>query len=92
MRGDGEWVEYLTRADDSPMAALRRANGRDEPWRVPFWGIGNEAWGCGGNLRAEQYADRWPGSTPPTSRNHGGNTLYRIAAGANDDDLPGPRR
>ena len=49
----GDWVEYLTRADDSPMAALRRANGRDEPWRVPFWGIGNEAWGCGGNLRAE---------------------------------------
>ena len=56
-----EWVEYLTRADDSPMARLRRANGRDEPWRVPFWGIGNEPWGCGGNMRAEHV--RRPG--PP---------------------------
>src|SRR5699024_9299210 len=45
-----EWIEYLTRADDSPMAALRRANGRDEPWKVPYFGIGNESWGCGGNM------------------------------------------
>ena len=61
-----EWVEYLTRADDSPMAALRRANGREEPWRVPFWGLGNEAWGCGGQpaRRAVRLAGR--ASTPPT--------------------------
>ena len=52
-----EWVEYLTRAGDSPMARLRRSNGRDEPWKVPFWGIGNEAWGCGGNMRPDAYAD-----------------------------------
>ncbi|MBP2380364.1 hypothetical protein JOF43_000321 [Brachybacterium sacelli] len=51
-----EWIEYLTRADDSPMASLRRGNGRDEPWKVPFFGIGNESWGCGGNMRAEDYA------------------------------------
>ena len=51
-----DWVEYLTRDGDSPMARLRRENGRDEPWKVPFWGIGNEAWGCGGNMTAEQYA------------------------------------
>ena len=43
-----EWVEYLTRDGDSPMVRLRKANGRDEPWKVPFWGIGNETWGCGG--------------------------------------------
>ncbi len=41
VREMSEWVEYLTRADDSPMARLRRANGRDEPWKVPFFGIGN---------------------------------------------------
>ena len=81
-----EWIEYLTRADDSPMAALRRANGRDEPWKVPFFGIGNESWGCGGNLRAEQYASL-ARQYSTYVRNHAGNEVYRIAAGASDGDL-----
>ncbi|TWD83464.1 alpha-N-arabinofuranosidase [Kribbella amoyensis] len=81
-----EWVEYLTRDGDSPMVRLRRENGRDEPWTVPFWGIGNEAWGCGGNLRADAYADL---ATRYATflKDHGDNKLYRIAAGAADDDL-----
>ena len=86
VREMGEWIEYLTRADDSPMASLRRANGRDEPWRVPFFGIGNEPWGCGGNLRAEAYADL-ARQYSTYVRNHGGNEVYRIAAGAHDDDV-----
>lgn len=85
VREMSEWIEYLTRADDSPMAALRRANGRDAPWRVPFWGIGNEAWGCGGNLRAEQFASL-ARQYSTYVRDHGDNTVYRIAAGANADD------
>ena len=86
VREMSEWIEYLTRADDSPMAALRRENGRDEPWKVPFFGIGNEAWGCGGNMRAEAYADL-ARQYATYVRDHGGNTVYRIAAGANADDL-----
>ena len=80
-----QWVEYLTRGDDSPMARLRRANGRDEPWSVKFWGVGNESWGCGGNMRPEHYADlaRQYGTY---CRDHGDNTLYRIACGPNVDD------
>jgi alpha-L-arabinofuranosidase len=80
-----EWVEYLTRGGDSPMSSLRRANGREEPWRVPFWGIGNEAWGCGGRMRDEHYADL-ARQYATYLRDHGDNTLYRIAAGARDDD------
>src|SRR5690606_20793979 len=85
VREMSEWIEYLTRDDDSPMAALRRQNGRDEPWRVPFWGLGNEAWGCGGNMNAEHFANlaRQYGTYV---RNHGENTVYKIAAGANIDD------
>jgi alpha-N-arabinofuranosidase len=86
VREMGEWVEYLTRADDSPMASLRRTNGRDEPWRVPYFGIGNEPWGCGGNMRAEAYADL-ARQYATYVRNHGGNEVYRIAAGAHDDDV-----
>ena len=52
-----EWVQYVTGDDDNPMAQLRRKNGREEPWDVKFWGIGNENWGCGGNMTASYYAD-----------------------------------
>ncbi|WP_156759075.1 alpha-N-arabinofuranosidase [Microbacterium karelineae] len=86
VREMAEWVEYLTRGDDSPMARLRRANGRDEPWDVPFWGIGNEPWGCGGNMTAEYYANE-ARRYGHFSRGHGENRVTRIAAGAADDDL-----
>lgn len=81
-----DWIEYLTGAGQTPMAELRRANGRDEPWVVPFWGLGNEPWGCGGNLRAGAYADlaRQFG----TFCESGGEVpLYRIAAGADGFDV-----
>ncbi len=52
-----QWVEYMTFDGESPMADLRRQNGREEPWRLKFFGVGNENWGCGGNMRPEYYAD-----------------------------------
>lgn len=35
---------------DGSQAELRAANGRKEPWKVKYLGIGNETWGCGGKL------------------------------------------
>ena len=52
-----DWVEYCNMGGQSPMAGERRANGQDAPWNVKYWGIGNEAWGCGGNMRPEFYGD-----------------------------------
>ena len=52
-----DWVQYTTFDGKSPMSDLRKQNGRENPWKVKYWGIGNEAWGCGGNMRAEYYAD-----------------------------------
>lgn len=52
-----EWLEYMTSDSKSTIAELRRKNGRDKPWRVHYFAIGNEAWGCGGNMRPEYYAD-----------------------------------
>jgi alpha-N-arabinofuranosidase len=54
-----DWLEYMTFAGDSALANERRANGRDKPWAIAYWGIGNENWGCGGNMRAEFYADEY---------------------------------
>lgn len=52
-----DWWEYLNHPGPSPMADLRAKNGRAEPWNVRFFGLGNESWGCGGNMDAEYYAD-----------------------------------
>jgi len=54
-----DWVEYCNFGGDSALAAERRANGQDEPFRVKFWGVGNENWGCGGHMTPEQYADEF---------------------------------
>jgi alpha-N-arabinofuranosidase len=52
-----DWWEYVNFPGTSPMADQRRANGREEPWGVRMWGVGNESWGCGGSMSAEHYAD-----------------------------------
>ena len=54
-----EWVEYITFDGKSPMADLRRKNGREKPWKLTYFGVGNENWGCGGNMRPEYYADQY---------------------------------
>jgi len=80
-----EWVEYLTFDGVSPMTALRAQNGREAPWKVRFWGVGNENWGCGGSMRPEYYADLYRRYNT-YCRNFAGNQLYRIACGPNVAD------
>ena len=80
-----EWVEYMTSDADSPLANLRRRNGRDEPWRVRFFGVGNESWGCGGSMRPEYYADLFRRYNTFV-KNYPGNRVFRIACGANSAD------
>jgi alpha-N-arabinofuranosidase len=80
-----QWVEYLTSAGRSPIADLRRANGREDPWSIRFWGVGNENWGCGGGMRPEFYADQYR-RYATYCRNFGQNRLYKIACGASDTD------
>ena len=54
-----KWVEYINFDGISPMADLRRANGREEPWNVTYWGVGNENWGCGGRMTASSANYEW---------------------------------
>ena len=81
-----DWVQYVNFAGKSPMSDLRKKNGRNEPWKVKFWGVGNEAWGCGGNMTAEYYAGEYRKYATFMSdwENTGG--LTRIASGASGDD------
>jgi alpha-N-arabinofuranosidase len=80
-----KWVEYMTSDSDSPMANLRRQNGRDKPWKVKYLGVGNESWGCGGDMLPEFYADQYR-RYAVYCRNFGNNNLFKIASGASDYD------
>lgn len=81
VREAAEWVEYITSANDSPMTKLRKENGREDPWNVKYFGIGNENWGCGGNMEPEYYADLYR-----RFATFCGGAPYRIACGATGDD------
>lgn len=84
VREMSEWLEYITMPGSSPMADLRRANGRDAPWDLEYWAVGNENWGCGGNMTAQQYA--WEFRRYQSyCRHFGGKRLYKIACGQNDE-------
>jgi alpha-N-arabinofuranosidase len=80
-----EWVEYMTSDADSPMADLRRKNGRNEPWKIKYFAIGNENWGCGGDMRPEYYADEFRRYNV-FIKNFSGNQIARIACGPSSDD------
>lgn len=80
-----KWVEYMTAAN-GPMAELREKNGRKEPWKVKYFGIGNEAWGCGGNMVPEYYSNQYR-TYSTYLRDYHGNHLYKIASGASDYDF-----
>ncbi|WP_178025084.1 alpha-N-arabinofuranosidase [uncultured Paenibacillus sp.] len=80
-----EWVEYMTFDGESPMANWRKENGRSEPWKLTYFGVGNENWGCGGHMRPEHYADLYR-RYQTYVRHYGDNRIYKIAGGANVDD------
>ncbi len=80
-----EWVEYITSDSDSTLANLRRQNGREKPWKLAYFGVGNESWGCGGNMRAEYYADNFR-RYRTFVKNYSGNEIYSIACGSNGED------
>lgn len=79
-----KWVEYMTAAD-GPMARLRAQNGRKEPWKVKYLGVGNESWGCGGNMVPEYYSHLYR-RYQTYCRDFNGNHLYKVASGASDYD------
>jgi alpha-N-arabinofuranosidase len=80
-----EWVEYMTYESGSSLAEERRANGRDKPWKVPFFGIGNEMWGCGGHMTPE-FAANLHRQFQTFVKVPAGVEVTKVAAGANGDD------
>lgn len=80
-----EWVEYITFSGESPMADLRAKNGHKEAWKLPMFGVGNESWGCGGNMRPEYYSDLYR-RYQTYVRQYGPDKIFKIACGPNSAD------
>ena len=81
-----EWVEYMTFNGISPMADLRKENGHEEPWNVDFFGVGNENWGCGGNMTPEFYANEYRRYQTYVRNYDPEKPIKKVCCGANVDD------
>ena len=81
-----EWVEYMTFEGISPMADLRKENGHEEPWNLTYFGVGNESWGCGGNMRPEFYGNEYRRYQTYVRNYNPKKSIYKIACGPNVDD------
>jgi alpha-N-arabinofuranosidase len=80
-----KWVEYLNFDGESPLARMRAENGHKAPYNVHFWGVGNESWGCGGNMSPEYYAGEFR-RYATFAKNYNNAQLKKIACGPSADD------
>jgi len=86
-----EWMEYMTTAQKTALGEERAANGHPAPYKVPFMGVGNENWGCGGSMTPEHYVDlmkvfaHFTHNTNPEQQ--GANAMKRIAVGSDGGKL-----
>ncbi len=81
-----DWIEYCNYPSGSTLASERARNGSPEPFRVRYWGVGNESWGCGGAMRPEHYSDVFR-NFATYLRNFGDTKLFLIACGPNSNDV-----
>ena len=81
-----EWVEYITFEGVSPMADLRKKNGHEKPWKLDFFGVGNENWGCGGNMNPDFYANEYRRYQTYVRNYHPDHPIHKVCCGANVDD------
>lgn len=81
-----EWIEYMTFDGESPMANLRKENGHEEPWNIDYFGVGNENWGCGGNMTPQYYANLYRRYQTYVKNYNLEKPIFKISCGANGDD------
>lgn len=84
VREMAEWLEYITMAGQSPMSSLRRANGRADAWHLKYFAVGNENWGCGGNMTADYYSNEFRRYASYARNFTPGEKLYKVACGFDD--------
>ena len=81
-----EWVEYMTFEGVSPMADMRKENGHEDAWTVDYFGVGNENWGCGGNMTPEYYGNLYRRYQTYVREYNHDKKIFKVACGPNVDD------
>lgn len=81
-----DWVEYCNQPSGTTLSDLRVSNGAKEPFKVKYWGVGNESWGCGGNMLAHYYGELYRRYST-FLHDIGGTELFLIASGPSGDDV-----
>ncbi len=79
-----EWIEYMTFDGVSPMSELRKRNGSEDPWELDYFGVGNENWGCGGNMTPEYYGNLYRRYQTYCRQYHPDHPFRKIACGPSD--------
>ena len=81
-----EWIDFCNApAGTTTLARLREQGGDRDPFNVRLWGVGNESWGCGGDMTPEEYSTafrRYTAWTPGM-----GVPLKFIASGPDGDNI-----
>ena len=86
-----EYCNYPSGSQGSSLAEERAANGSPQPFGVKYWGVGNENWGCGGNMTPEEYADMYRRFTTFMPA-FGDTKPFLIACGPNSNNPDWSRR
>jgi alpha-L-arabinofuranosidase len=80
-----EWLQYMTSDKPTALTAERTRNGHPAPWKIAYFAVGNEAWGCGGNMRPEHYVDEFKQVTTFLKAPEGARPII-VASGGHDED------
>src|SRR6478672_10801750 len=78
-----DWIEYCNFPKGSALSDERAANGSPEPFRIKYWGVGNELWGCGGNMTPQQAALEFRHFASFARNFEPGQQLYLVGCGPN---------
>lgn len=82
-----DWVFYVNHPNGtSYLTDLREKNGRDKPWHVTYWGIGNESWDCGGSMTVDYYINLYKRYATAMTTYGNSEKLFRIAVGPGQPD------
>ena len=81
-----DWLEYCNYPAGSKLSDERAANDSPEPFKVKYWGVGNESWGCGGNMRPDYYGGLYR-QFASFLHEMGGTEPFLIASGPSGDDV-----
>ncbi|HEY3732094.1 MAG TPA: alpha-L-arabinofuranosidase C-terminal domain-containing protein [Steroidobacteraceae bacterium] len=80
-----EWLQYMTSNRPTSLTAERARNGHPGPWKIAYFAVGNEAWGCGGNMAPNYYVDLFRQAATFLKTPEGRRPVI-IASGGHDDD------